>query len=147
MKKFLFSFALLAFAGSFSFCTKESVSPAATTSQNDNQVTIGATDRGGPCDVTITATDKVMVMGLANNLTPGIICSSGQSVTGVDIGTGPFNYTVTPAYPATPFSIRNLANQAVVVTIVTSATTGVWTIPQGECLTIGLATTCLFISQ
>ncbi|MBC7773875.1 MAG: hypothetical protein H7246_00445 [Phycisphaerae bacterium] len=144
MKKILFALPILAIGFFATYCSKDNLSTSATI-----PAATGAAERGGPCSVTISVTGgDVDVCGLANNT---VSCKScvGQNLQGVNTITAGnnANYSITPGFPSTPFSIANTSGQAVLVTITTSAGSATWSIPAGECYGYGLATTCYLFAD
>lgn len=137
MKKVLFALPFLSLAVFLTYCAKESVKP--TTDETTTET--AATDRGGPCSVTITASGAVRVCGLSNN---GVTCTdcNGASLSGSDTGTT-FNYTVNPSFPSTPFSVTNTTGAKVQIRVSTGGgACGIWNLNPGQCLQFGLPTTC-----
>lgn len=127
MRKILFAFSALTLVFAFSFCAKEPVAPVETSLAPEitNQV---VSDRS-PCDVTITATGQVRVCGLA---TLGSPCNDCMPTSGIGQSGTTFNYNVNSPN-AVPFTITNLTQVSVDVTIVTSLVNFTITIKPGEC--------------
>lgn len=140
MKKFLFALPVLFLSVFATYCSKEKLTTPAPVRQAEE---VAVVERGGPCTITITASDNITICGLANNTKPCKSCA-GASLVGADAGPGTFVYTLTPPPLGAPFYITNTSlTQNATVTIQTSSVPPTtWTIPPGTCVSYSLATTC-----
>lgn len=127
MKKFLFALPVFALAFAVSFCTKE---PAfIETVQQIAPANAAATDRS-PCNVNIAATGQVRVCGLAAVGSPCQDCMVG----GPSTGESGINFLYLVNSPdSVPFTITNLTNNVVDVTVTTVSSTSSVSIKPGGC--------------